>query len=297
MQIKKLKYVLCLTKQGAIFVTSKASVTKKRYYLLSFFALIFLGYKILFLHHGAFERVTASITYPFIITSAYTVDMIESIGNYFHSYQTLACEHKRLKEKYNELLESVTITLGTQQYMEETDDLRDFKKRYQLSSSILGKIIVKRLSSQEQIILINKGSAHGIASDMIALYKLQIIGRVIEVYDYYCKVLLITDKRCKVASYTNTTQAHGIIEGKNDISTCNMSLVNHLQPIGRNDFVFSSGEGRIFPEGFCLGIISDYEKKPEDLYYLITIKPMVDIEELTHCLLTNNAKISLHTTK
>lgn len=273
-------------------MTTRTHIKKRKSLLIATLILVVVSYRIFFLTTGFVERCVAFITYPFITGASCCAQGIEWIRSSSQSYHTLYQKHEDLKSKYHQLLESTTAALGIQQYEQETADLREFKARYKLEQSILGKVIVKTITDSEQTFLLNRGLAHGVTQDMIALYKLQIVGRVLEVYDYYCKILLITDKRCKVASYTNTTQAHGIIEGVNDIARCSLSFVSHLKPLANHDFILSSGEGLVFPEGFCLGVIAHHEKKVDNLYHTITVTPLVDLSSLTHCLLTNQAKLS-----
>ncbi|MCF7899852.1 hypothetical protein K9L05_04390, partial [Candidatus Babeliales bacterium] len=90
-------------------------------------------------------------------------------------------------------------------------------------------------------------------------------------YKYFSKILLITDKRSKVSVFANNTGAVGISIGKNKINSFNMGYVSHLSKIENQDLIISSGQGLIFPEGFCLGKIKKF--KLDNLSYKIGIEP------------------------
>jgi rod shape-determining protein MreC len=138
--------------------------------------------------------------------------------------------------------------------------------------------------------LVDKGESSGIKKDMVAIYKFQILGRVTEAFSWYSKILLITDKKSKVAAYTNNTSAPGIVVGQNKTDTYQMVYTSHMHKIEPNDFIISSGQGLIFPEGFCLGKIKKHKVK--GLYYKITVEPLIDFNTLQYCLLTNQEKMN-----
>lgn len=69
-------------------------------------------------------------------------------------------------------------------------------------------------------------------------------------------MVLITDKHSEVAAYTNITNANGIVKGINNPDECELIYVNHLLSVSDEDLVLSSGQGLVFPEGFCLGQVS-----------------------------------------
>ncbi|MFC1894964.1 rod shape-determining protein MreC, partial [Candidatus Dependentiae bacterium] len=169
-------------------------------------------------------------------------------------------------------------------------ELINFKNRYQLDKAILGNIITKNFSLEEHYFLINKGSRSGVKKDMIAIYKFQIIGKVIQVFNWYSKILLITDHKSKISAFTNNTNAPGIVVGNNQINKYEMIYTSHLYKIEKDDFIISSGKGLIFPEGFCLGKIQKHSK--QGIYHKIEIVPLIDFKNIEYCLLTNQEKLN-----
>jgi len=63
------------------------------------------------------------------------------------------------------------------------------------------------MSENAQFILVDGGSRQGVKKDMVALHNNCLIGRVDDVYPWYCKICLITDPACKVAAYCAKTGA------------------------------------------------------------------------------------------
>jgi len=257
---------------------------------LAFFSVLFFIFlKIFFYTPGSLENLSSRITYPVIVTCN---KISEPITKFFEKRETI----KSLKEKFGDLydrsLDRVTQIIklnATLRQYELTKDLIEFQKRYDLKDAIIAKILAKNFSEEEHFYLINKGFQDGVEKNMVAIYKFQIIGKVTDVYKNYSKILLITDRKCKIAAYTNKTQAGGIVVGQNKINNCQMIYVNHLAKIEAEDLALSNGHGLIFPEGFCLGKIIRYEIK--DFYYKIDLEPMIDFRAIKFCTLTNIEKI------
>jgi rod shape-determining protein MreC len=152
-----------------------------------------------------------------------------------------------------------------------------------LSRGSIAQVLARHFSSSNQFFLVDAGSSHGIKKDMVALYCNAIVGRVAEVYPWYCKVCLITDVDCKVAAVCLKKKASGIHEGINDESQSIMRYVSHLELVTIGDDVFSSGEGLVFPKGFALGKVVFADKG--ELFYAITIRPSLDFQTLRYCTL------------
>ena len=129
---------------------------------------------------------------------------------------------------------------------------------------------------------------------MVALYNNNIVGKVIEVYPWYCKVCLITDADCKIAASSfislNANKsirvqkgASGIHEGINNAMFTTLRYVSHLESVNVGDTILSNGEGLIFPKGFALGKITQAHKG--ELFYEITVQPILDLQSLQYCTL------------
>jgi rod shape-determining protein MreC len=198
-----------------------------------------------------------------------------------------------LIQKENDVLVAENISLKAMRYYaDETSELRDFNKRYMLKKGRIVHVLARHFSPNNQFFLMDAGSRHGIKKDMIAMYCNCIVGRVCEVYPWYCKIYLITDAECKVAAMCEQTGASGIHEGLNDNTHTVLRHVSHLEKITSNSLVLSSGEGLIFPSGFALGKIASVRKG--DLFYSIDVKPILDFNALSYCTLI--AKDEIETT-
>jgi rod shape-determining protein MreC len=270
------------------------SLTKKILWGLGTAAFIFFVInRLFFFSYGFLEKLGTGITYPIVRLSSIISTGIKNTCERKASYEHLHQKYIAVKNAYLDALTENIQLKALLHYDQMSKDLRDFQERYQLPHMTLAKILVKNITDDEHYFLVNKGINDGISKDMIALYKFQLIGKVSEVYSNYSKVLLITDQMCKVAAFAHQTKAQGIVHGQNIINRCSMNYVSHLFKVVDHDLVLSSGQGLVFPEGFCLGKIVSHELKEKSLYHEIELEPLVNLQALEFCMLSNNAKMPI----
>ena len=255
------------------------------------FSICFIGLRFTPRHHWL-QKTSASLLYPVLVSSNAISSYIQAVVEEKKSYTDLNKDYQSLRLAHEVLLEAFIKVRGSLHHYEDSKELTDFQKRYNFNNAHVAKILNRTITQQEHSCFINKGARDGIKENMIAFYKLQIVGRVSEVYDFHSKLIFLTDKRSKVAAFTNETNAQGILTGTN-APTCKLEYVSHLAKIENQDLLFSSGEGLIFPEGFCLGKIINHELTNQALHYSIDIEPLVDFTEIKYCLLTNQSTINL----
>lgn len=260
--------------------TSKKSIIT---YITSAILLFFLVHTFVSNRITIVDRVFSIIVVPFLSAYHYCISPFKEKYTHYKEYQKLVEERDFYKKSYTTLHERHIQNLATKGFDQRTAKLEKFSKRYLSNNSILCKILLHRISNNEQVILVNSGSRHGVTSDMIATYGSCLIGRVIEIFPYYSIVQLITDKRSRISVYCAKTHAKGIVEGENKNNELRLSYVDCLQPLQENDLLISAGEGTVFPEGFGIGTIASYEQ--QDLHYNVTVTPCYDFQTLEYCYL------------
>lgn len=240
-------------------------------------------YRVLFSGSGPLERISASLVYPFLVIQHKLVSPFKS---YFHKRANIAELEQQLKQVQHERDELVAQNIELQSvidYLEEIHELVDFKKQYEYEQAPLAQVLARNLSEQAHFFLIDKGAHDNINVDMVALYKNCIIGKVVEVYPRYSKLMLVTDNSCKISATCAKSKAVGIYQGTNQEWLSSMAHVSHLSMLEAGDLVISSGEGLVFPRGFGLGRIKSFTK--DGLFHQVAIEPLVDPRLITHCYL------------
>lgn len=188
-----------------------------------------------------------------------------------------------VQQAYEQLLDNYIQLQATLDYHADTKELVEFKQRYNNDHAILAQILERYIGDDEQYLLIDRGSRHGIHDHMVLVYKDMLIGRVHQVFPLYSKCLLLTDQRCKIAAYCAKTQAKGVTKGLNNKDQIELAHVSHLCDMQEDDLIISSGDGLIFPRGFGIARVTDFHKN--NVMYKVSCKSLVDVNALTYCYL------------
>ena len=236
-----------------------------------------------------FEHLTSYIMYPVLVVQHKIVTPIKHYFERNRSRKEMEELLQALQHEREELLaQNVQLNAMVSHY-EQTKELVEFKKQFESVEARLSQVLVKHFSDQTHYFLIDKGSKAGIAPDMVAIYKNCLLGKVVEVYPQYSKVLLITDKMCKVASYCAHTQASGIHEGNNNEMLTGIRYMSHLAEVEPDDLVLSSGDGLVFPKGFALGKIKTCNS--EGLFYDVSVEPLLDVRKIEYCFIIQKGAV------
>ncbi len=252
-------------------------VSKKREWIALFIALFFSVGVAWYTYF--FQRCASYLIYPILVAHH---SFIEPLSHSFISEKkgALSKRYRILQKKYNKLHARVIELEGSQAYLEGTQELRDFAQRYHQDYR-LSRVLARTLSDQEQSFLIEGGESAGVEKDMVVLYCNSVVGKVAEVYPWYSKVCLITDRRCKVGAYCAQTRSQGIHEGANFIGQTELKYVDHLSTVQEGELVLTSGDGLLFPEGFALGTIASIS--PDGLYQKVKVKPVYPVKSIEYC--------------
>lgn len=219
--------------------------------------------------------VMTIVAYPILKMNG---SIVEPLKKGWHRDKVI--DDREFLVRQNSLLHMQNIRLRSAlAYLENIKELSAFNKRYE-EQGYIAQVIARNFTGDAHYFLIDVGKKSGIAKDMVVLYKNSLIGKIAEVYQWYSKVCLVTDRSCKVAAFCAQTCAKGIYEGCNTQTTA-LRFVNHLSKVQEGDLILSSGEGLIFPAGFALGRISSCST--DGLYKIITAEPLCDLREIDYC--------------
>ncbi|MDR3550594.1 MAG: rod shape-determining protein MreC [Candidatus Babeliales bacterium] len=237
----------------------------------------------------ALEHISSYVMYPILVAQNKIVMPIKQYFERNRSRKEIEDLLSALQHERDDLVAQNVQLNAMLSYTKETKELVDFKKQFESVDARITQVLVKHFSDQSHYFLIDKGSNAGMAPDMVAIYKNCLLGKVIEVYPQYSKVLLVTDSLCKVAAYCAHTQASGIHEGKNNEMLTGIRYISHLAQVEADDLVLSSGDGLIFPKGFALGKIKTCN--PEGLFYDVTIEPLLDLRKIDYCFIIQKGAV------
>ncbi len=131
-------------------------------------------------------------------------------------------------------------------------------------------------------VVIDRGSADGLAQDMPVLTEEGLVGKTTVVSAHSAIVVLIADESCKVAATVEGTREQGIVKGERVSSSTtpviSLNFISKHANLTNGLKVYSSGVGGVFPSGVLIGAVKDY--KVRELDGFAHLVPAVDLTTL-----------------
>jgi len=251
----------------------------KEWLIRFFFVLLccFMINRLFFFSPGIAEVTTSYILYPVIRLQKFFTDPIQSYVSKKSDLIALQNDLVALQNRNEDLQAKIIELESVIDFELRSQDARIFEQKYNFSEQKLVQILMKSFDDAGHFYWIDAGHKQGVRQDMIAIYKNNIVGRVIHVDQLYSKIALITDKRCKIAVSCVQSKTIGIYEGNNSF-TPTFEFVPHYETLLPEDLLLSSGQGLVYPQGFAVGKIKSFEVK--DVAYHVCVDPLIDLKKL-----------------
>lgn len=205
----------------------------------------------------------------------------DSINHYFflvdvaRENDQLKLEVQRLISEKNQLVERLASQKRLAKLMAYDDG---WEKK-----AVVASVIGKDATQWSKVVVINKGTQHGIKDHLAVVTDAGVIGQVIHAGPNTSKVLLIVDGRSAVDALFQDNRISGVVVGMGE-NECQLKFVPNTADVKVGDSVLSSGLGGIFPKGLIIGKVSQVSKKKQGLFQEITLTPSSDLSRLEEVL-------------
>lgn len=219
---------------------------------------------------GQFYYLTMPIARPAWLASSGA----SQVFNEILSVRQIAQENNNLRVQ----IAQMQATVAQIEYLKKENDLLHqalnlgLDKEYDLKESqIIGKDILR------DVLIIGSGLDDGVREGfpVVALDK-ALVGRVIETYPKFSKVILATSKDVSFDVQFGNELTDGLARGQGNSSLL-LDLVPKDKIINPGDVVVTSSLGGIFPEGLIVGDIRDVQKSDAQMFQKAAILPAFNI--------------------
>jgi len=154
----------------------------------------------------------------------------------------------------------------------------------------LASVVNYDFQGLEKFILINRGRSSKIQKGAFVIISNNIlVGRVVEVFDNFSKVLLITSSNSKIPSLIQESRVKGLIRGTKEKKLI-LDLVSKDTEVEKGQIVVSSGIEENLSKGFFIGEISFVQKEENKIFQYIEVIPAVNLEKLEQVFIIKNQK-------
>ena len=201
-------------------------------------------------------------------------------------------ENEILKQKTLETQSRVALYQETLLEKERLRQLLEF--RNQAALPVTGaRIIGFDFSIWFKCAFLDKGANDEIKVGMPVINASGIVGRIVECYPNYSKVLLLIDRSSAVDAIVQRNRLRGILEGVGG-NRGFLRFVHKNQDVQLGDVILASGLGGVYPHGMILGSVIAVDKKVAGIFQEIEVEPAVDFTRLEEVLIVKTVQSALN---
>ncbi len=122
------------------------------------------------------------------------------------------------------------------------------------SKTVAANIIGSGAGTNSKVVFADRGSTAGVQRGMAVVTPDGIVGTVIESYPTASEILLITDADFAAGVVTQKTGVRGTLKGQGT-PLCKVDYVPFEEKVQVGDWFYTSGDDRVFPRGFPVGVV------------------------------------------
>ncbi len=207
---------------------------------------------------------------------------IHSVSGYFG----LKAENDRLAAENALLREQMASSYIS--YSDSVFTVNDtvFRQRYSYTEA---RVIKNSWSQQNNYVMINKGSIHGISPDQAVISPEGIVGVVMSVSKNFATIMpvLHSDSRNSVKVKRTGISGSLVWDGL-DYRYAEVVDVPATHQFVENDTIVTSGLANDFPEGVPVGYVVEAEPLSGSGFYKVRLRLATDFNKLDHVYIINN---------
>jgi rod shape-determining protein MreC len=155
--------------------------------------------------------------------------------------------------------------------------LLNFRDAHPEATMLPAQVIGSSADPSSHTLFINRGERDHLRLNLGVVTPEGIVGKIVEVLPNTSQVLLINDKDSGVGALFSASRTHGVVKGSGDPEP-HMEYVVNDEKVQAGDEIATSGEDRIFPKDFPIGIVES--AKPASPFQIIRVQPAARLDRL-----------------
>jgi rod shape-determining protein MreC len=174
---------------------------------------------------------------------------------------------------------------GENQFLREALDLQ-LNKDFEL---ILGRVMGK--DTAKDFILLNIGSREGVKQEFpVVLSNKILLGKVVDVYPDYSRVMLITDKKSKIDVEIPDSKGFALVKGDGGLKM-SMDMFPKDKDLSEGSLILTSALGGNYPEGMIVGKVKNVKAFDNEAFKKSDIELVFDLNQINNVFVVKNAEI------
>lgn len=225
------------------------------------------------------KNIVAQITTPVQEGLTSLADRVTNMRQFFTDVEACRAENEELQALVDRLIiENVRLREAEIENVTLREQL-NFKQANPSFELLSAQVIGRDPTNLLGYLIIDRGSAEGVAVGMPAVTHRGLVGRITETNPHSSKVLLITDVSSSVNALIQESRATGVVQGRMGHGLV-MRYVQQEEEMKEGDLVLTSGLGGNFPTRVIIGQVTAVRKKDVELFQEADVRPAVNFQEL-----------------
>lgn len=207
----------------------------------------------------------------------------DSFFSYVSNIGMLRQQNQELEELVNEYKNMLTDYERMENENQSLKALLDFKEANDQYEYLSATVTAIDPDLGFNLVVLNRGAQDGVEQNMSVVVEEGLIGRVVEVSTFSCKVLVITDRNSMFSGVNVRTGSYVRITGEEEyLLKGYMDMDAEVEP---GDIIVSSGLTGSFIPDLVIGEVLEVTTPLGRLEQEVLIEPSVDLEQIKHVLI------------
>ncbi|WP_417658677.1 rod shape-determining protein MreC [Pseudidiomarina sp.] len=197
---------------------------------------------------------------------------------------TLREENTALKQELQELQMAVQRLNFLENENDRLRQLLDSEVR-ETSRRMAAEVVAVATDPFSHQVVINKGSANGVYEGQPVLDNRGIVGQILSVGRGTARVLLISDQSHAISLRAERNDIRVLARGTGDLQRLELLFIPHSSELEVGDKLVSSGLGGVFPEGYPVAEIIEFDRDERLQYARVVAQPFAQLDRIRTVLL------------
>lgn len=248
------------------------------------------------------SKAVSVVAFPFWQAMSAVQHRVEYVTSFVVAYNASRVEAENLRHEITSLVPRIADRDALEAENQRLREMLEFEKDQHrlgvLPASVLpvsdSPLAAGIISNTAGVLVINRGSIHGVEEAMCAMTKDGVVGIVIKVEPTLAYVATLHSDYCKIGAMVSRDKrvratVHG--SGSDYSHICKMEYIDTQHIVRPGDEVITSGSG-IFPSEYPIGKIIEVEKGGS-LFQVAFIEPYADPYSVDELFLVRRAQPTL----
>lgn len=232
-----------------------------------------------------FAEAVMAVLRPVQVALRATSGWISDFGYGVLHGRQLRQENERLRRQIEALISAQTSHEEVRQENERLRRLLGYVRK-QSVRPVVARVLAIQPSAYFHTLLLDKGRADGVRTQMVALTDQGVVGVVYTVTENTSHVLLLTDPKASVGARIQRAESRavGVCRGRGDEYLL-LTFLSKDADVRVGDVVVTSGLGGVYPAGIPIGVVERVREQLQAGMREALVKPFVHFWQLEEVLL------------